>query len=196
MLARSHRQGLTATGRDPLDARGDDLYQTPECATRALLRAERLPHFILEPACGPGAIVRVLRAAGRKVLASDLVDYGCEGQLAGVDFLMEWQMPQGIECICTNPPFKLATQFVRHALALNVPVVAMLLRLAFLEGSSRSDILDGGQLARVWVFKNRLPRMHRDGWDGNKASSSIAFAWFVWLRGWGKPPELHRISWS
>ena len=60
------------------------------------------------------------------------------------------------------------------------PRVIMLLRLAFLESERRTDILDGGRLARVYVFRNRLPMMHRAGWQGRCAASAIAFAWFVW----------------
>jgi hypothetical protein len=38
--------------------------------------------------------------------------------------------------------------------------------------------------------------MHRDGWDGAKATSSIAFAWFVWDAAHKGPTELHRITWT
>ena len=58
----------------------------------------------------------------------------------------------------------LAEKFVTHALEL-VPRVVMLARLAFLESERRSAILDGGKLARVHVFKQRLPFMHRDNWQ-------------------------------
>jgi hypothetical protein len=61
--------------RHPNSARGNDLYETPEVATFALLRAEPLPLTIWEPACGPGAIVGVLRGAGHRVIAIDLTDY-------------------------------------------------------------------------------------------------------------------------
>ena len=61
--------------RHPDSAHGNDLYETPELATLALLRAEPLPRKIWEPACGPGAIVRVLRDAGHRVIATDLIDY-------------------------------------------------------------------------------------------------------------------------
>src|SRR5579883_2790515 len=96
----------------------------------------------------------------------------------------------------TNPPYKLANKFVSHALALGIPKVVMLLRLAFLEGQGRTPILDQGLLARVHVFRNRLPRMHRSGWDGPHASSSIAFAWFVWDLAHRGPTELRRLSWE
>jgi len=56
--------------RHPDSARGNDLYETPEVATLALLRARtRFPRTIWEPACGTGAIVRVLRDAGHRVIA-------------------------------------------------------------------------------------------------------------------------------
>ena len=53
--------------------------------------------------------------------------------------------------------------------------------------------LDGGHLARVHVFLDRLPMMHRDGWTGNRVSNPTAFAWFVWERGYTGKPEIDRI---
>jgi hypothetical protein len=181
-------------GRHPLKERGSDCYETPPEATLALLRAEKLPHHLWEPAAGRGSIVRVLRAAGYQVLASDLVDYGEPTHFAGRDFLME-RLPDKVECIITNPPYRLADEFVRHALDL-CPRVVMLLRLPFLESVGRSDILDGGMLARVHVFKNRLPMMHRDGWAGPKASSATAYAWYSWDREHRGPATINRISWE
>lgn len=32
------------------------------------------------------------------------------------------------------------------------------------------------------MFTRRLPMMHRDGWSGNKASSQMNTAWFMWER--------------
>jgi len=186
------------TGRAPLEDRKDDLYETPPEAVRALLTVEQIPTgAVWEPACGPGSIARVLRAAGHRVYATDLVDYESPDQdAARIDFLMEQQAPDfHVGSIITNPPYKLAGHFVRHALLL-APRVMMLLRLAFLESESRSSILDGGQLARVYVFRNRLPMMHRDGWEGKKSTNSMAFAWFCWDRLHSGPTELHRISWN
>lgn len=181
--------------RHAVKLRKDDLYETPPEAVTALLRAENLPDVIWEPACGPGAIVRVLRASGRQVYATDLVDYNSPDQdSAGWDFLMETQLPIGVEAIVSNPPFKNGAEFVSKGLAL-CPKVIMLLRLAFLESASRSNILDGGQLARVYVFKDRLPMMHRGGWEGPRSTNTMAFAWFVWDSMHKGPTELHRISW-
>ena len=63
-----------------------DLYETPEVATLSLLAVEPLPPTILEPACGRGAISRVLRRAGHTVIENDIVDYG-QGQDSVQDFL-------------------------------------------------------------------------------------------------------------
>jgi hypothetical protein len=185
-------------GRHALRERGADLYETPPAAVRALLAVETIPSgAIWECACGPGAIVRVLRAAGHEVWSTDLNHYDSPDQdQSGIDFLLEHgSAPYYVGSIITNPPFRLGAEFVEHALEL-VPRVYMLLRLAFLESERRSAILDSGWLRRVHVFRNRLPMMHRAGWDGPRASSAMAFAWFVWDRTNPGPTELRRISWD
>jgi hypothetical protein len=105
--------------RSSLSERGDDSYSTPAVAVEALLRSKqvKIPHWIWEPAAGHGNIVDVLRAHGHQVLASDLVDYGRPDFFSRRDFLLERKAPDGCELILTNPPFKLAEEFVEHALA-------------------------------------------------------------------------------
>jgi len=152
-----------------------------------------LPKRIWEPAAGRGAIAKVLRAHGHEVVASDLIDYGEPSQFPKWDFLMERKLPEGVQAIVTNPPYKLADFFVRHALEL-CPNVVMLLRLAFLESSGRDDILN--KLARVHLFKNRLPMMHRSSYAGPKSTSKIAFAWFVWEQGHVGATTINRIKWE
>jgi hypothetical protein len=180
--------------RHPLSERGLDLYETPAVAVETLLRIEQLPHYIWEPAAGRGAIVCVLRDHGHAVIASDVADYGLPLHFCR-DFLGEIGMPAGCEAIVTNPPFQIAEKFVAHALEL-APLVVMLLRLAFLESERRCGILEGRGLARVHVFRKRLPMMHRDGWEGRKANSGMAFAWFVWDRAHTGPTTISRISWE
>jgi hypothetical protein len=172
----------TGSARAPFSERGNDLYETPPEAVRALLAVEPVPLTCWEPAAGPGAIVSILRASGRAVIATDLVDWGCPDSQSGVDFLMERKAPAGVPAIVTNPPFKLAEEFVEHAIKL-APEVYMLLRLAFLEGLRWKQKRFEDHLARVWVFAPRLPFMHRHGYDGPKNSNSgMPFAWFVFHR--------------
>lgn len=179
--------------RHTYDERGFDLYETPAVAVEALLRVEQIPHRIWEPAAGRGAIVRVLRDHGHAVIASDIHNYGNLHFVS--DFLAQERLPAGCEAIVTNPPFRLAEEFVAHALEL-APLVIMLLRLAFLESERRCRILEGRGLARVHVFRKRLPMMHRDQWVGRKANSGMAFAFFVWDRNHKGPTTIDRISWE
>jgi hypothetical protein len=181
--------------RHPLAERGDDLYETPSVAVDALLRVEKIPHRVWEPACGHGNIVKVLRAAGHDVLATDLVAYGDPTALYRRDFLMERLLPPGCKAIVTNPPYKLVEEFVAHAIEI-CPLVIMLLRWAFYESDRRSDILEDCGLARIHCFRKRLPMMHRAGWEGRKANSGMAFAWFVWDRSHAGPTMIDRISWE
>jgi hypothetical protein len=182
------------SGSHTLADRGLDLYSTPPGAVRALLKAESLPHCVWEPAAGRGAIVDVLREAGHAVIASDISDYGFPLHFVS-DFLAQTKMPDSCRCILTNPPYarRILQPFVEHALDLS-PKVVMLARLPFLEGVGRSAILERRGLARVFVFRDRLPMMHRDSWTGPKAPSATAYAWFVWDREHRGPAAIHRIS--
>jgi hypothetical protein len=182
--------------RHPLAERGDDAYMTPPVATEALLRRVQLPHRLWECACGDGTgILDPLRAASHEVIGSDLVDYGRPDCFWRRDFLLERKAPDGCEGIVTNPPHKLVEQFVEHALDLS-PRVIMLLRLAFYESERRCAILEDCGLARILVFRKRLPTMHREGWEGRKGNSGMAFAWFAWDRGHTGPTTIERISWE
>jgi hypothetical protein len=190
------RQGAV---RHALSARGNDLYETPACAVHALLKVEPLVQNIWEPAAGRGAISRILRDAGHTVVTQDLVAYegADQGIETPIDFLMEREPPSGFSTIVTNPPFKNADDFVRHGLDLGCMVV-VLLRLMAIEGAGRADLIDR-HCRRIWAGIERLPTMHREGWEGNRQSNSGApFAWFVFHpqpRHAETPIELRRISW-
>jgi hypothetical protein len=111
-----------------------------------------------------------------------------------IDFLMEQRLlaPH----IITNPPFKLAEQFLRHALDLGAEKIAMLLRLAWLEGAERKKLFDSTPIARVHVASRRIS-MARGGTDnGNGGGSMIAFAWFVWDRAHVGAPHLGWFDWK
>lgn len=180
-VSASHRTAGVAIDHENREK--DDFYPTPPEGTQALLRVETFSGAIWEPACGDGAISKVLSAAGYDVVSTDLVDRG--HGVARIDFLMEQRSlaPN----IVTNPPFKMVAPFIRQALALSSCKACMLLRLACLEGTERREIFDTSPLARVWVFSRRLS-MKRGGFDGETAGGMLAFAWFVWEHGYtGKP---------
>lgn len=175
--------------------REHDFYATPPEAVHSLLAIESkwLPdcRVIWEPACGDGAISKVLEAHGYEVMSTDLVDRGYG--TPGIDFLTSDSFVNS--AIITNPPYKLARQFVDTALE-HVPYVAMLLRLAFLEGGARMPWFASTPLARVHVSSRRLPMMHRDGWTGPKAGSAVCHAWFVWDQRHEGRPVVQWFDWK
>lgn len=179
--------------RAPLKEHRGDFYDTPPVAVHALLKCEKLPQQIWEPAAGVGNIVTILRAAGHNVFASDLNDRGCPDCLTRIDFLLPVRAE--VDAIVTNPPYALAQQFVEVAL-LRAPLVIMLLRLNFFESTRRRHILDNAGLARIHVFAKRLPMMHRADWKGKRANSGMAFAWYCWQRGYTDKTEIDRIYWE
>lgn len=181
-VAHGHRVAGVAV--DHANREKDDFYPTPPEGTRALLSVEKFDGAIWEPACGNGAISMILEESGYPVISTDLVDRGYG--TSRVDFLMEYT-PRAPNII-TNPPFKMVAPFMRQALGLSTGKVALLLRLACLEGTERREIFASTPLARVWVFSKRLT-MYREG-KATGEGGMLAFAWFVWEHGYTGKPEL------
>lgn len=176
MISRAH----SLVGFNPDGRPKDDFYRTPERATKALLSVETFSGSIWEPACGDGAISEVLIAAGHEVYSSDLIDRGY-GE-SNHDFLLTNHRADNI---ITNPPYKLANEFIERSLMLTTGKVAMLLKLTALAGKERRRIFESSPFKAVYVHTGRL-QMMRNG--GEEAAGMIDFGWFVWEHGYtGKP---------
>jgi hypothetical protein len=151
-----------------LDRVKDDFYPTPNYVIDALLNRETFEGEIWEPACGDGAISKVLKSRGHTVFSSDLIDrnYGD----AHFDFLLSHRKTDNI---ITNPPFNIGTKFTVHALDLASRKVAIFNKLSFLEGKERRDrIYSLNKLKTVYVFSQRVTFNQGSG-------GMLAFAWFV-----------------
>ena len=164
----------------------NDYYATEPKAAEELLKVESFSHIIWEPACGGGHISTVLRQHGYKVLSTDLYNYGCEFQGGVENFLEQKQPPKGLERfdIITNPPYKYANEFVEKALEL-VPdghKVAMFLKLTFLEGAKRGELFDNQPPKYIYPARRRL-KCAKNGDFEKYPSSAVAYAWFVWEKG-------------
>jgi len=133
-----------------------------------------------EPACGPGTLAHGLNDYFDVVFRSDFVRYGAHeifdfvgGADDRVPFVADW--------IITNPPFDPSEAFVRRAYQLARRGVAMLVRLAFLEGQERWKLLYRDcRYHAVAPFSERLPLV-MGCWDPEQASAA-AYAWFFWLK--------------
>lgn len=116
-----------------------DYYPTPPDVTHALINTGLIPHDVWECACGDGHMVKVFQERGYNVIASDIRDTGCG---AVKDFLRSTSLPTPFTAIVTNPPFKLAAEFISHAHELGAGVVAMLLKSQYWHAQSRADLFE------------------------------------------------------
>lgn len=167
----------------------DDYYSTPARIVEPMLRIEELNGYVWEPACGDGALSKLIKKHFRNVgvINTDLIRRGV-GR-GGVDFLKTKRLLAPI--IITNPPFKLWREFAEHALKLGARKVILFGRLLNLEGGRNSLMMKQTGLARVLISAGRvniLPRKAKD----KGMSGTTAYAWFVWEKGHSGWP---RITW-
>ncbi len=190
-----------------------DDFPTPPWATRALMdilegqgESLHLCH-VWEPACNRGHMAKVLAERFDRLFATDVHDYGWPRQDAVADFLIDWsQDAPDVDWIITNPPFRLAEDFITQGLRLAKRGVAVLVRTSFIESQGRFERLfrdTPPQLVcpfveRVVMWKNVLldpdvPIMRVN--DANpklqKPTSATSYAWLVWMHGrFGYHPKL------
>jgi hypothetical protein len=154
-------------------SRGNDEYYTPHEAIIALKEVEAFKGTIVDPCCGDNRIVDMFHNS----FGFDIKD--------GNNFLTM----EGFQCgnVVTNPPYRFAQHFVEKALACAEFKVAMLLRLAFLEGQKRKKFFEKHPPKTVYVFSRRLnmkPERHEpDDCLVKCSGGTMAFAWFVWEKG-------------
>ncbi len=165
-----------------------DFYPTDAALTYALLNTEQFPgDGIWEPACGDGAMSRIMRKY-YPVTSTDLGSYGY-GQ-GGVDFLTTKKLRRNN--IVTNPPFKLWMPFAKHALSLKPEKLVLLGRLLMLEGWERSKFFQESKLSRVRVLGRA--KMLPPGAEDKGHSGMICFAWFIW--DWAAPGGAPTVHWK
>lgn len=182
------------TTKRNVDKDSGDFYPTPLWATGILLRHESFEGKTWEPACGDGAMSRVLIAGGLDVRSSDLFNRGFG--TPDVDFLSQLPTNQSrhyfaFDCdnIITNPPYHLAEDFVRIGLSLIKKKLALLVRLAFLESAQRYDgIYEKTPPSRTWIFTKR-PTFYPKG-AKRGGSGTTAYCWMIWDSEHVGPSEL------
>lgn len=132
-----------------------------------------------------------------KVEASDIQDlgFGEHGDylFPGADVTCDWTF--------TNPPFKIADQFIQTALQNSRKGVAMFVRSAFKEGVKRHQNLwsvtpysyEYQFAERVILHKGRVldPAVkyfceHSQKWK--KPSTATSYSWLVWIKGCNHEP--------
>lgn len=164
-----------------------DFYETPYSITQQFVETGELDPFkvTLEPACGNGAILKVLKANGFHF------SFGYDKE---INFLTETKSyPQ----IITNPPFSLAYEFIQKAKLVATEKFALLLPLSYLHGKARLDNIYNDRvypLSKVYVFC-RYPMLGeplRD--DGRYNTGMMVYAWFVWDKAHAGEPVIRWLD--
>ncbi len=181
---------VMAQRNEPSDSPDD--FPTPPWATRGLIEhvLDNKSSFknlsCLEPACGAGHMAKVLLEYFGEVRSADAYSYG----YADVrDFLTYPYETNAVDWVITNPPFRLAEEFVNHALRVARQGVAILARTVFLESVGRyQGIFQTTPPAKFAQFVERVP-MVRGRLDG-KATTATGYAWLVWEKNSAGVPRL------
>lgn len=183
-MAQNTSSAVMQQRSEPHDSLDD--FPTPPWATRALcewlVRNEHIPpgeFSCREPAANRGHMVKPLSEYFATVDASDIHDYGAG--FAVRDYLFPAPL-EVVDFTITNPPFRLAEQFVERASATSSCGFAMIVRAAFLEGQGRFErLFSRNPPSFVLQFTERVV-MHK-GRLAPEGSTATAYAWLVWLDG-------------
>ena len=181
---------LGASNHSRTERQNEDYYATEPKAMELLLSEETFAPHVWECACGEGHLSKVLEKHGYDVESTDLIYRGYGGQ---EDFLKTEGGFDGD--IITNPPYKFALQFVEKALQTvkRGRKVAMFLKLTFLEGKGRKQFFLDNPPKTVYVSSSRLICAVNGDFKAI-TSSAVAYAWFVWEKGYAGDPAIKWIN--
>jgi len=134
---------------------------------------------------GDGYLIATLHQEGVKAIGSSH------------DFLCVTEPPvAGVTDIITNPPYgperrgELAIAFIRHALSLPIPRIAMLLPVDFDSAISRQDVF-----RFCPAFAGKIVLLNRIRWiAGSTGSPSMNHSWFCWDKTSIDAPALKYVS--
>ena len=179
---------LGSSNHTPDERAQFDYYATDPQAVEMLLALETFAPVIWEPACGEGHISKVLAAHGYEVISTDLIYRGF-GEPEPMDFLTE-TFTDFEGDIITNPPYSAGLEFVERALETVRPggKIAMFLKVQFLEGKRRGELFSKTPPRTVYISRSRLA-CAKNG-DFTHTESAIAYAWYVWEKGFTGDPVI------
>ena len=188
--------GALAGGKGISTRQQDDFYATNPSSLEDFLSLYPIKDkCILEPCVGQGHLAKVLKTHDNYVEGCDIVDRGYPNTI--VDDFITHKFRARYNWVVTNPPFKIAKDFIDKALSITDVGVAMFLKIQFLESVSRKEWFQQTPLKFVYVFSKRQQPM-KDGCEVNPRtnkpwSSTMCFAWFVWEHGYTGEPIIRWI---
>lgn len=172
-----------------------EMFETDAWAADAILDVELMPQLIHDPCCGRGILAGAAKNRGYNVAASDLLNWGYGtpwidylDDSSVEPFLAGWTKGTGRALlgqgfgVFMNPPFSLAAEFVRQALALGARKVLCFQRQAWYESDRRDEFWNGMPPNRTWTCIDRAEthRIDISPERRRKLSRAYPHAWYVW----------------
>lgn len=199
--AQNTSPAVMAQRKEPRQSLDD--FPTPPWATRALVEHVLKPaglydpgDTVWEPAANRGFMVRALREYYNEVYGSDIKDYGAGFPV--LDFvapLMQWELHPPMweepDLVITNPPFTLASEFIKRGLEVANKLVCIFGRIQLLEGKGRWKAVNKKNLLICAPFVERVALVK--GRIDKSATSATMYAWFVYSAGPSVNPSLRPI---
>ena len=173
-------------------------FETDAWCMPKLLEKEILTKGVVDAGCGTGVLSIACENHDNcyDVESFDIKNWGYDGTII-YDFLKLERGLIGIAdefSVVMNPPFSLATQFVKKAFELGARKVVVFQRLSWYESKKRRAFFEKNPPSRIWACGDRatcwrhdLPVDEKgnryDPKTGKKLSgTSTAHAFFVWER--------------
>lgn len=158
---------------------------------------------VFEPACGLGHLSDALTDLGYDVYSSDIVDYGYSEMAKRADFLRDDPPTSKFPySIVTNPPFKLASEFIERAndILVDGGLSCFFLKIQFLETPKRAELFKKCGLKYVYVNSERVCCAKNGEFEkyfkkrnGHYVGGTQLYAWFIFQKGYSGEPVLRWI---
>lgn len=176
---------LGASNHTDKEREQSDYYATDPIAVELLLKEEDFSTDIWECASGENHLADALKEHGHNVRTSDIVKR--TDTTEQYDFLSidntSWHGD-----IITNPPYRLATEFIYKSLSIlnNGNKVAMFLKVQFMEGKERKHLFTNFPPKVIYISSSRIMCAKNGDFDKMKkgGGSAVAYAWYVWEKGY------------
>ena len=165
--------------------KSNDGYKYCFTVKTGMLILRRNDKIFITGNCGEGHISEVLKKNGYFVVSTDLINRGYGFQK---DFL---ETTHNKLDIITNPPFKLAEQFVEHANEISDygNKLCFLLKIQFLEGKRRKKLFE--KYPPKWVIVNSERQLCCKNAEFEKLTATTqCYAWYVWEKGFKGNPQI------
>ena len=192
---------LGASNHTDKERQHEVFYATDPVATEWLLKLENIHDVVIDNSVGEGDLMFPIIKSGRKVIGFDIVNRF--SQHPGFEFRNENWLDFNPDKLLNadiifNPPYKLAQEFVEHSINLveEGRKVCAFLKLQFLESKKRKELFEKYPPKTVYVSSSRILCAKNAQFDDMRAAggSAVAYAWFVWEKGYKGDTEVDWIN--